>query len=142
MTALQPPSCCKNGTGGGEVSDASISREREEERKTYLEDLRRGSDGHSSEVLLLSSNEELSIASSTSDSSRSVNSLNDESDFALSSLVLDVLVVQIGNDLGSSFLVSVNEEPSGRPGGEGERGSQEESRGRADEGRRTHSGKM
>ena len=129
MTALQPPSCCKNGTGGGEVSDASISREREEERKTYLEDLRRGSDGHSSEVLLFSSNEELSVAGSTSDSSRSVYPLNDESDFSLSSLVLDVAVIQVGDDLGGGFLVSMNKEPSRRSGEEeSERSERKEER--------------
>jgi len=107
----------------GEVSDASIRREKDEARPN-LEDLGGSSDRHSPEVLLLSSNEELSVGGSTGDTSRSVDSLNDETNFSLSSLVLDVAVVQVGDDLRSGLLVSVDEEPSGRSE-RGRRGSQD-----------------
>jgi len=67
-------------------------------------------------VLLLSTDKKLSVAGSTSYPGRGVDSLDDESDLSLSSLVLDVLIIQVGYDLRSGFFVSVNEEPSRRSG--------------------------
>jgi hypothetical protein len=85
------------------------------EERTDLEDLRRSSNGHSSEVLLLPTDEELSVGGSSADGRTGVDRVDDESDLTLGSLVFDVGVVEVGDDLGGGLLVPMNEEPSGRP---------------------------
>lgn len=80
-----------------------------------LEDLRGRTDGHSPEVLLLATDEELLHRDSGGGTGRGVDALDDDSDLSLRVLVLEVLVVKVGNDLRSGLVVTVDEEPSRRP---------------------------
>lgn len=85
-----------------------------------LEDLTRRGDGHATEVLRLASAEEV-LETDLSEMGGGVDRVDDHADLALSVLVLDVLVVQVGDDLRRGLLVSVNKEPARGPGKHGER---------------------
>jgi hypothetical protein len=80
-----------------------------------LEDLRRGANHHPAEVLLLAALEELAEGGTLLGARRGVDTLDDDANLTLRVLVVEVLVVEVGNDLRGPVVVAVDEEPAGRP---------------------------